>query len=237
MHLNDVKHYNVYLIFEAEKLCYPRNEAGNALLKVLEEPPEKTIFILVSSKKEKILDTILSRCCDFYFKKLETEKIEKYLKVNNYQSNDTKLLIRLCDNNLNLIIEMIEGSMDLNVLIKKAKMLISCIINNNSYQEYSQYMEDLFKKNKREFEIYIKIMLIIVNDLNKINNEWGNCIILNDKINAKNLNYTNCINVIEKYYDELSYNLNPSIGFFAMLIEMKKSLLNENLNQDYILYE
>ena len=43
--------------------------------------------------------------------------------------------------------------------------------------------------------------------------------------------------VPEKYYDELSYNLNPSIGFFAMLIEMKKSLLNENLNQDYILYE
>ena len=237
IHLNDTKDYNVYLIFEAEKLCFPRNEAGNALLKVLEEPPEKTIFILVTSKKEKILDTILSRCCDFYFKKLETEKIEKYLEANNYQSNYTELLIRLCDNNLNLIIEMIEGEIDLNILIKKAKMLISCIINNNSCQDYSQYMEDLFKKNKIEFEIYIKIMLIIVNDLNKINNEYGNCIILNDKINTKNLNYTNCINVIEKYYNELSYNLNPSIGFFAMMIEMKKSLINENLNQDYMLHE
>ena len=237
MHLNDVNRYNVYLIFEADKLCHPRNEAGNALLKVLEEPPEKTIFILVTSKKEKMLDTILSRCCDFYFKKLESNKIKKYLDINNYSYNYTELLIGLCDNNLNLIINMIEEKLDLNILIKKAKMLISSIINNDTYQEYSEYMENLFKTNKKEFEIYIKIILIIVNDLNKINNHYGNCIILDNKIKVKNLNYINCINIIEKYYNELSYNLNPSIGFFAMMIEMKKSLINENLNQDYMLYE
>ena len=63
IHLNDGR-LNIYLIFEADKLCFPRNEAGNALLKVLEEPPPQTIFILVTSKKENMLDTIVSRCCD-----------------------------------------------------------------------------------------------------------------------------------------------------------------------------
>ena len=114
-------------------------------------------------------------------------------------------------------------------------MLISALINDKAYQEYLQYMEDLFKKNKKEFEIYIKIMIIILNDLNKINNDYGNTVILNDKIKTKDLNYISCITTIEKYYDELSYNLNPSIGFFAMIIEMKKALIN--VTQDYSLYE
>ena len=232
IHLNNANYYNIYLIFEAEKLCYPRNEAGNALLKVLEEPPEKTIFILVTSKKEKILDTIQSRCCDFYFKKIKTKIIMEYLETNNYENNN-ELLAQLCDNNLNLIIEMINQKLDLNALIKKAKMLVNCLINNNSHQEYSKYIEDLFKKNKNEFEIYIKLIMIILNDLNKINNHYGNCIILDDTINVKNLHYTNCINIVEKYYNELSYNLNPSIGFFAMMIEMKNSLIN----QDYMVHE
>ena len=90
-----------------------------------------------------------------------------------------------------------------------------------------------FKNSKIEFEIYIKIIMIILNDLNKINNHYGNCIILDDAINVKNLNYTNCINIVEKYYNELSYNLNPSIGFFAMMIEMKNSLIE----QDYMVHE
>ena len=59
----------VNIIFEAEKLCSPKTEPGNALLKILEEPPKNTFFILIASNKDKLLDTILSRCCDFYFSK------------------------------------------------------------------------------------------------------------------------------------------------------------------------
>ena len=219
----------MYLIFEAEKLCHPRTEAGNALLKVLEEPPEKTIFILVTSKKEKILDTIQSRCCDFYFQKIKKEEIKKYLKNNNYSNNDNELLISLCDNDLSVIIDMIEKKLDLNDLIKNAQLLIDNIINNNSFQEHAQYMESLFKQNKEEFKMYIKIIMIIMSDLNKVNNHYGDCIILDDTISTKNLNYTNCITIVEKYYDQLSYNLNPSIGFFAMMIEMKKSLYQHEI--------
>ena len=50
LNINSNKNSTVYLIFEAEKMCYPRQEAGNALLKILEEPPPNTIFILVTSR-------------------------------------------------------------------------------------------------------------------------------------------------------------------------------------------
>ena len=70
LNINNNNSSTVYLIFEAEKMCSPRQEAGNALLKILEEPPPNTIFILVTSKKELMLDTILSRCCSFAFPKI-----------------------------------------------------------------------------------------------------------------------------------------------------------------------
>ena len=45
-------------------------EASNALLKVLEEPPGKSLIILVSDKKELLLPTVLSRCSEVRFKSL-----------------------------------------------------------------------------------------------------------------------------------------------------------------------
>ena len=59
--------WRIILIFQAEKLCIPSPEAAHSLLKVLEEPPEKTLFILVSSQPGAILDTIRSRCQSLYF--------------------------------------------------------------------------------------------------------------------------------------------------------------------------
>jgi DNA polymerase-3 subunit delta' len=52
----------VLLVFEAEKLCVPPAIAANALLKTLEEPPARTVIVLVSSSADELLPTIRSRC-------------------------------------------------------------------------------------------------------------------------------------------------------------------------------
>jgi DNA polymerase-3 subunit delta' len=52
--------FRVIIIEEAEKL---NDEASNALLKILEEPPEGNIFVLTSSQHYQLLPTIRSRCC------------------------------------------------------------------------------------------------------------------------------------------------------------------------------
>jgi len=51
--------YKVMIIWMAEKM---NTQAANKLLKLLEEPPSKTIFILIAESKDAILQTILSRC-------------------------------------------------------------------------------------------------------------------------------------------------------------------------------
>ena len=84
-------------------------------------------------------------------------------------------------------------------------------------------MEKLVK-NKEEFLVFIKLMNFILYDLYKIKNNMGDCLILKNTTKVKNLNYIKCIEIIEKNYEELNKNVNPSIGLFSMLIEIKKIL-------------
>ncbi|MDR4248525.1 DNA polymerase III subunit delta', partial [Bacillus thuringiensis] len=61
----------VYIIEDFEKLTV---QGENSILKFLEEPPDNTIAILLSTKPEQILDTIHSRCQHVYFKPIDKEK-------------------------------------------------------------------------------------------------------------------------------------------------------------------
>jgi len=66
----------VYILDEAHMLT---TEAFNALLKVLEEPPNHVVFILATTELHKIPETIISRCFQVQFQKASPEEIEQAL--------------------------------------------------------------------------------------------------------------------------------------------------------------
>ncbi|MFL1894440.1 ATP-binding protein [Aquimarina sp. 2-A2] len=68
--------YKVMLIWMADKM---NNAASNKLLKLIEEPPEKTIFILITENEEQLLQTIRSRCQVVHFPALGEEVIKEAL--------------------------------------------------------------------------------------------------------------------------------------------------------------
>jgi DNA polymerase III subunit gamma/tau len=70
-------HYKVVILDEAHQLT---DEASNALLKTLEEPPDKVIFILATTASEKLSDTIRSRAQHFQFRALSFGEIVEALK-------------------------------------------------------------------------------------------------------------------------------------------------------------
>lgn len=72
--------YKVMIIWMADKMNV---EASNKLLKLLEEPPEKTVFILISEQEEDIIQTIRSRCQVIHFGVLSESCIAKALVINN----------------------------------------------------------------------------------------------------------------------------------------------------------
>ena len=68
--------YKVYIIDEVHMLS---NQAFNAFLKTLEEPPKYAIFILATTEKPKIIPTILSRCQIFDFNRIQIDDIANHL--------------------------------------------------------------------------------------------------------------------------------------------------------------
>jgi DNA polymerase-3 subunit gamma/tau len=76
--------YKVYVLDEAHMLT---NEAFNALLKTLEEPPPYAIFVLATTDVHKMLPTVLSRCQRFDFKRISTSQIVKHLLYVSAQEN------------------------------------------------------------------------------------------------------------------------------------------------------
>ncbi|MCI0714787.1 MAG: hypothetical protein L0Y77_00490, partial [Chlorobi bacterium] len=67
----------VFLISEAEKM---RQEAANALLKILEEPPKNSVIILTTSKINALPRTIIGRCQKIHFEPLTNEQIQAKLE-------------------------------------------------------------------------------------------------------------------------------------------------------------
>ena len=95
--------YRVYIIDEVHMLS---NQAFNALLKTLEEPPAHAIFIFATTESHKIPATILSRCQRFDFKRIFLKEIQNHLKFVAEAEG-----IRLTEKGIYLIAREVDGSL------------------------------------------------------------------------------------------------------------------------------
>ena len=76
--------YKVYIVDEAQKM---NQQAQNALLKTIEEPPAYAIILLLTTNADSFLQTILSRCITLNLKAVKEDKIKEYL-MKHYQIPD-----------------------------------------------------------------------------------------------------------------------------------------------------
>ena len=93
----------VYIIDEVHMLSI---SAFNALLKIIEEPPEHLLFILATTELHKVPATILSRCQRFSFRRINQEDIAARLQYVAYQEN-----IELDDSAARVIARLADGGM------------------------------------------------------------------------------------------------------------------------------
>ncbi len=98
--------YKVCLIERAEAMNI---SSANAFLKTLEEPPEDVIIILITTKPESLLPTIVSRCQKVSFQKLSRQVIEKELIDNRgCELITAKTIARIADGNMKKAINLID---------------------------------------------------------------------------------------------------------------------------------
>ncbi len=102
--------YKIVIIWQAEILNVA---AGNALLKILEEPPEQTLFLLVVNSMDKLLTTIISRTQRVAIRNFTDDEIIAYLPKNQTVTYErAKQIAYLSEGNLNRALEISTKSED-----------------------------------------------------------------------------------------------------------------------------
>lgn len=99
--------FKIMIIWLPEKM---HQSTANKLLKMIEEPPEKTLFLLISEEPDKVIPTILSRCQLVKIPKFTSSDIEKYITQKfNIPVEKAADISRVSIGNINRAIELCEN--------------------------------------------------------------------------------------------------------------------------------
>lgn len=125
--------YRVYIIDETHMLS---GSAFNALLKIMEEPPEHVKFILATTEVHKVPSTVLSRCQRFDFSRIKTEKIaQRLLYIADHenftlQEDASFLIARLADGGMRDALSMLDqciaysDNVDIDIVSKATGLVL-----------------------------------------------------------------------------------------------------------------
>ena len=135
--------YKIYILDEVHAFS---NSAWQAMLKLLEEPPEKSIFIMCTTEWRKIPETILSRVQKYVFKKISNDVVVQnllYIYESEYgeRPNDTRpfeYIAQLANGGMRAAIQILEKTLSLGEVTNKT------ITEAMGIPDYTEYLELLF---------------------------------------------------------------------------------------------
>jgi DNA polymerase-3 subunit gamma/tau len=135
--------YKVYIIDEVHMLS---NQAFNAFLKTLEEPPSYAIFILATTEKHKVIPTILSRCQIYDFKRIQSTDIARHLrKIAEKEGVETE------DEALHLIARKADGA------LRDALSMFDLIVTYSAEKKIT-YKNTISNLHILDYDYYFKVV-------------------------------------------------------------------------------
>jgi DNA polymerase-3 subunit delta' len=224
--------YKVLLLWLPEYL----GKEGNKLLKLIEEPPPNTLFILVAENEELILPTILSRCQLVRISSLEDKEIEEALIVRAKAAPEiAKQISVICEGNYREALQLLQHADEdwhsllkewLNAMLKKGPAAQVVFVEEISklgrekQKQFLRYFNHLLEQS-------IRIRVLGENGVNQSENELDF---------AKRLNKIASVSQQEALIEELdkaSYyierNANAKMLFQALTIKLYHIIQNKTL--------
>lgn len=230
----------IYIIDEVHMLS---TGAFNALLKLLEEPPSHTIFILATTEIYKIPPTILSRCQHFNFKRIDVDKISNQIlnisiKENIEINNDVAHMIAdLADGSIRDALSIMDS---VNINDKITYENIENILNKNSKYDIYKLFEYIISENIFESLKLINKYYNSGNDMSyilyNIFNIYKNLLIIKNSYNNKDITSLIQINDMN-LLNNISLNINQSIIIKKLIILNKYIELIDDSNNKKSLIE
>jgi len=147
--------YKVMLIWLPE---YFNLTAANVLLKILEEPPRNTIFLLVGNKADNILTTILSRTQLIKIPEFTESEIIEELEKKFPHSDKIKNAAIISNGNLNLAFQLVEGQIDENheIFGQWMRLCFDCFSKNKIIDllELAERFQKMSKDSQKSLLVY-----------------------------------------------------------------------------------
>ena len=203
--LPQVGRYSLFIIDEVHMLS---QQAFNAFLKTLEEPPRHAIFILATTEKHKIIPTILSRCQVYDFNRIRVEDSVRYLKYIAQKEG-----VQFDEESLNLIAQKADGGMrDALSMFDKA---VSFCNSNLQYKAVAQTL------NVLDYDTYFSMVDLL------LGGDYTEALIRFDEVLSKGFSGQTFMAGLNQHLRDLLLAKGPAIS----LIELTGTLLDRYRQQ------
>lgn len=207
--------YKIVIINDSEDLS---EEASNALLKILEEPYAKIVFIIITSQLESIIPTIKSRCQIMDFNPLPSFQIENWLISRNCHKSTARVISRISNGCPGLAIGYFESHSLVEQQAQKSKKFLQLLQTNtisNKFSLINDYLDKSFTPDDvidllENWEMTMRDLIFI-------------------KLQNKNISNINLISPLRKISS--IYGLEKVLNLYGLLNKSKLLIKNSVNNQ------
>jgi DNA polymerase-3 subunit delta' len=216
----------IFIIDDADKMNDP---SANALLKTLEEPSATTYIFLVTSRPDKLLPTIRSRCQSLRFSPIAAEKIEEFL-INDraYTHDEARLAARLARGSIGRAV-----TVDVDEFKTRREKMMGAVSNafqNGGFAALLKTAEEMNDvKDKTAFEKNLNVLQSIIHDVWSLSVSGDQARLVNTDFAAaighlaKDLGQADLpgwMGLIDEVRENLKVNINRKIAADALFVSM-----------------
>lgn len=178
--------YRIILIYDAHEM---NEQSQNALLKSLEEPPENTIFILLTNNLDSLLPTVQSRCWIINFEPLGEEEICSILfKYYNIEQDRSRLLSLFAEGSIHKAYSL--NNKNFENTLESIISILRFSIAKRYYTAYIELIKLLEENSLSELQLIIRMVKMWISDIIKF------------RIGEKDYYYINYIDTLKKFTEK-----------------------------------
>lgn len=220
--------YKIYLIDHAEKMT---EEAQNALLKILEEPPAYIVIMLLATDEESLLATVRSRCVIFHTEcvpdQTVTEYLQEYLMVPDYLARPAAAFAR---GNIGKAAELVSSETfrdqyaKVAWYFKKARFM--------EFDEIAEFTKEM-AADADTCDRYLELMQLFLRDVLTVRLSEGGSLFFGDeeetvRETARALSYKSVDTIEKQIYtvkERIEQNVAPDMLTEVLLAEIKEACI------------
>ena len=227
--------YKVMLIWMAEKL---NTSAANKLLKLIEEPPEKTVFILITEDEEQIIQTIRSRCQILHFPPLAENDIANALEEKGLTREEALRLAHEANGNFNKALDLMNNDSEDLVFekwfVQWVRSAFKAKGNKAAIHELILWSEEIAKTGRETQKKFMQYCLAVMRQAMLVNFNVKDLAFMQIHVDGFNLekfapfvhenNILNIVEELEKAMYHIERNGNSKIILTDLSIKLTRLL-------------